>query len=248
MIYHNDTKFITNEEIRKAARTNSDGCGFMFAEKGKLVIRKFMDVEKFIKAYQADVDRVKTSFVLHFRLGTGGKVNIPNAHPFKITNNVAFAHNGILSDYKSTEELSDTAVFNEKVLKPIGDNVFNKSVRKMLESMLGSSKMIFLNNKGEHFILNKYLGDDTEAGIWRSYKQYNNYNRSYNTNNTAYVFHRCERCNKSLSDERLYTLKGPNYGFARYICEDCITVDTKISDLLYVKNKSFNNTHETVAK
>lgn len=58
-----------------------------------------MKFKHFMKAYERDTQEYpKRHFVLHFRIGTSGVLRCAEmTHPFRITQDLAFVHNGILS-------------------------------------------------------------------------------------------------------------------------------------------------------
>lgn len=155
--------------------SNSDGAGFMHVQDNNLVIEKgFMDYDKFLEAY----DKVKDKkLVLHFRIRTHGKTDEENTHPFRIGDNLAFVHNGIISaiDTKSKPDYSDTFHFNEQILQQLwkSDHQFIRKphFQKLIAGTIGYSKLIFMDNKERVTIINPEKGV-WEDGIWYSNSSY----------------------------------------------------------------------------
>ncbi len=149
--------------------TNSDGAGFMYAENGKLIVEKgFMTYQSFLDAYTPHAGK---QMVMHFRIKTHGETNEVNTHPFKVTDSLAFAHNGVIQGFGSKDH-SDTWHFNEEVIKPLQKNVKSflhiQPIQELIANRIGYSKLVFMNNKGEITIINKEKGDESSDGVWFS--------------------------------------------------------------------------------
>jgi hypothetical protein len=68
------------ELLKEMETRNRDGMGYMFPLDGKVVGRKFLDLEKMwgeLKEFPKD-----KPLVLHFRLATHGETGLPGCHPF----------------------------------------------------------------------------------------------------------------------------------------------------------------------
>lgn len=189
----NSTKGTTpkRNELEISFDNNPDGAGYCFARKGKLIIRKaFFTFEEFYQSYLADNIQGQNKLI-HFRIATSGKVNELNCHPFKITDEIAFIHNGIIPNYGDKIE-NDTLQFSKEILKPIFseygvDILKRKSFRQTLVKLIGQSKLAFLDNEGNSYIINEKMGH-SKNGIWfsnNSYKEYGNL-VSYYPNNYQY--------------------------------------------------------------
>lgn len=145
---------------------NKDGGGFMYAENNKIHIFKSMDIEIFWKAYQS-IKPHKKDVVLHFRIATGGPINLENCHPFAVNKNLAFAHNGILP-IKHNEKQSDTSVFNDIVLKNLPTNFLEyEGMKTLMEGYIGYDKITFMDSLGNITILNEAEGEWVD-GLWFS--------------------------------------------------------------------------------
>ena len=163
---------------------NSDGAGFMYAEEGKLVIQKgFMTLKDFKDAYHPHIGK---KVVLHFRIKTHGETNAEMTHPFQVDDNLAFAHNGIISGFGSKSH-SDTWHFNEEIIKELRQSVPNflhlPVYNKLITQVIGHSKLVFMDNEGNVDIVNKNLGDESEDGFWFSnstWKSYDSFQKKTN--------------------------------------------------------------------
>ena len=99
----------------------------MFHDGKKVVIRKgFMDVDTLLMSLSSQ-DFTDTNVVLHFRIGTSGKLDALNCHTYPIyeTNktycktDIALAHNGILRDFTPSKKsvINDTQLFIQTMLR-----------------------------------------------------------------------------------------------------------------------------------
>ena len=178
-------KEVSEETLRNCFEHNSDGAGFSYPEDGKVAIQKgFFTFEKFYEAYQ---QHDKKAMVIHFRIRTHGATDADNCHPFRITPNLTFAHNGVISKVanKAVNKESDTVLFNQMFLSPF-IQTYGKRILKddkfieMVESYIGNSKLAFLNQKGEITIFNRNLGNESD-GVWFSNMSWKPRTPVYNT-------------------------------------------------------------------
>ena len=204
------------KELQTSFENNPDGIGYCFARDGKLIIRKaFFKFEEFYQSYLSD-NIQGLNKLIHFRIATSGKIDKLNCHPFKITDKIAFIHNGIIPNYGNDIE-NDTLQFCKEILKPIfnefGVNVLKrKSFRKTLVDLIGNSKLAFLDNKGNSYIINESKGH-SKNGIWFSNGTYKEYGNSigYYSGNYHYKDNFCLMCDSKL-----------NFGEFHY-CQTCET-------------------------
>ena len=81
---------------------NPDGAGFMYADHGKVCIRKgFMRLPEFLEAAgelkESLTDPAGTPAVFHFRIATHGGTKPGNCHPFAISDSVAVLQNPLVN-------------------------------------------------------------------------------------------------------------------------------------------------------
>ena len=117
-IYKPEDIILTDECIYNSFYNNNDGAGFMFSENDQLYVKRgYFDFDDFCKEYEPHKSK---KCILHFRIKTSGQINEENCHPFKITEKLAFVHNGIIYRVPDHKEKSDTCVFNDLLLKNLG--------------------------------------------------------------------------------------------------------------------------------
>ena len=116
-----------------------------------------------------------SDFILHFRYSTHGvNTGLFNVHPFRVSERLVFAHNGVL-DVNDDNKKSDTQVFNETILQKLKPNFLNSSaVCSLIEGFIGSDKLVFLHNDGRSVILNEGNGH-WKGGVWFSNTTYKKY-------------------------------------------------------------------------
>lgn len=151
---------LSGQTLKNCWDSNPDGAGFMYPEKGKVVIVKgLMTFDEFMTAYEPHKEK---QAALHFRIATHGGVNKENTHPFQVTPALGMVHNGIISKVNCDldKTMSDTWHFNEKILKKFPFLWKDSSFKELVESYIGYSKLILMNGEGEFNIYNE------SSGVW----------------------------------------------------------------------------------
>lgn len=192
--------------LKNCFANNPDGAGIMLASRGKVYGYKgFMNFE----AFQAKLAKLGKKFgklrdlnvVMHFRITTHGGSIAANTHPFPVSNsyktmrqlewvsNLGMAHNGIITCVSShidvkKENVSDTMVFNRRVVYPITRNVdimSNKAIQETIRLAAGS-KLAFLDNQNRMVLLGDFVMDDGVYYSNTTYKEarYSKATRIYN--------------------------------------------------------------------
>lgn len=167
VIKEKGTKMPSRDTLRTCYANNSDGAGFMYNHKGKVVVTKgFMTWKDFDEAL-TEVEKglantKKVSFVFHFRIATHGGTNPMNCHPFPIshfdymlqqtylTTDIGVAHNGIISltsdsgyyDYKEKK-------FVKKVAKLSDTQIF---IRDYLTDIQELNPEFYLSEAGLNLV------------------------------------------------------------------------------------------------
>ena len=197
----------TESELRNSFEYNGDGAGFMYVDHGKVIIDKgYMNIDSFLKHYRSLLvkynDFKNKCLVIHCRIGTSGKNDKGNTHPYPITDNVkalksrhlfreniGIAHNGIIHGYGTATGLNDTQEYISKYLYPLyyhyRDFYKNKDMLYQIK-LATSSKFVILDKTDTLY----FIGDFTEdKGLYfsnNSYKswqeRYSNYSYNYNYN------------------------------------------------------------------
>ncbi len=163
---------IRKKYLKNCYLSNPDGAGFMFVRDKKIVIKKgYFSFELFWFDYQiAEQENTKSPFVIHFRIATSGGVNMLNCHPFEIDEHNAFAHNGIFYNLPYTDELSDTQIFNNKILKTLPvDWMRFRGIKLLIQGFIKEtcSKVVFLGDNKDVWICGEDEGDWFK-GAWYS--------------------------------------------------------------------------------
>jgi len=171
-IYKPKDKSLSREVLERCFINNPDGAGFAFAKDGQLYIQKgYFTFDNFWEAYSNMPENVPA--IIHFRIGTSGKKDETNCHPWAINEDIAIIHNGVLGDFAIKDDpISDTGHFTQEILLPLINNVgpycFHESyVRYLVEAALGTSKMISLDKNGNFVIFNSGFGNFVDT-IWFS--------------------------------------------------------------------------------
>ena len=149
-------------------------------------ICKFRNFETFYKQYTKALKRYgkESDFIIHFRLSTHGtEKGLFNVHPFRISEKMVFAHNGMLYDVEKDIKKSDTQIFNETILQKLQpDFLKNRGVIDLLEGYIGSDKLVFLKSTGKCVILNENKGHWINGG-WFSKTTKDRMNEYFNDSN-----------------------------------------------------------------
>ena len=170
---------------------NSDGAGFMYAENGKVYIRKALD------ELAATHDMTQLPLVMHFRITTHGGTKPANCHPFPITDSVGVlskletkcrvgvAHNGVI-DITPRKGISDTMEYIASQLAPLSRAVpefyKNKHLIEMIYNATGS-RLAFLTRDGSIYTVGDFIED---GGMLYSNTSYR-YSRSWRDFNYSWL-------------------------------------------------------------
>lgn len=185
-------KMWDDETIRTMFRNNPDGAGYMYFDGKDVVIHKgFMDVDTLLVCLK-NKDYTNTNLVLHFRIGTSGKNNEFNCHPFPVYDknilntktDIAMAHNGILHQFEPPRDskINDTQVFIRNVLRPLNRGFQNDdNVTYLIGRIVGTNKLAFLDNNNMLTLIGDFITDKGYIYSNDSYKprQYKHYWEDY---------------------------------------------------------------------
>lgn len=189
----------SKEELKNSFEYNSDGAGFMYVDKGKVIIDKgYMNYKSFIGHYEKLLKKYNNfknkSLVIHCRIGTSGKNNKGNTHPYPITNSerllhskhlkqdIGIAHNGIIHGFGTAKGLNDTQEYIIKFLYPLYKNFKdfykNDDIRECIEIMTGS-KFAILNSNDDIYYVGDFIEDNGLMFSNDTYKPYTRYYYQY---------------------------------------------------------------------
>jgi predicted glutamine amidotransferase len=162
---------LPEESIRNGWISNSDGGGYAFIDKKKVVHRKgIMTLKEFGEAYAADSKQYKKSpFAVHFRIRSMGDKSPSNTHPYPIAKGMLI-HNGTIDGTGAVGGVgeSDTAKF----CKMFGDQLtyeWVKEHKEELETAIGWNKLVMLYDDGKFHIINE------KSGLWVGDVWYSNH-------------------------------------------------------------------------
>lgn len=167
--------------LRRCWQRNSDGGGIAWNDAANHIqIVKHQNVESFIKNIQAvRKANAYATILIHMRLATHGAKNVENTHPFTIKNGSVFAHNGVISQYSSNKDKSDSRLFGEDILDNLTlEEMRNETIATLIENYIGFNKVAILNKDGSYIIYNKSKGEQ-DGLIWWSNTGYKDYTSSY---------------------------------------------------------------------
>jgi predicted glutamine amidotransferase len=167
---------LDKETLKNCWDNNGDGAGMLWTENGELKTYKAMvSFDKLWNMYN-EIRKSRHSknsqVVIHFRISTHGKINRTNCHPFIVNDEIGFVHNGIISKLERHLEYSDTYMFNEQVLKELPKDFYKNQVyHDLIESYIGSSKLLFLDKNNDAYIIGESMGV-WDMGCWFSNTTY----------------------------------------------------------------------------
>ena len=178
-------KALTKEEFKACWTNNSDGGGLAYAnDDGVIVTLKSLDYDEFLAMYfeAAYGDGFNQNIMVHFRIGTSGEDTLLNAHPFHVSDDLVFCHNGIISEYNNfNSELSDTQLFNLDILAKLPRKFYmSRAYMLLLEGFCTGSKLLFMDSVGRHAIVNERFG------TWNNGRWFSNTSYSYIRKYTAF--------------------------------------------------------------
>jgi len=235
LIKHNANTVFTDELLLDFYSHNSDGFGAVYAEDGKLVVIKTLGKPDEIKAIYQETLKGREC-IIHYRMKTHGDIDMDNCHPYKVTDDLWMAHNGILSMGNPIDpKRSDTWHFIEYILKPAmlhnPNIILDPDYQRYIEKMFGATnKFAFLHSSGEVVVLNYDAGVEHQGAwlsntyAWSAHKhghgrraayagynsRYDYYGDSYGTGYTLYPT--TKHSSKSLSASSQYDTRGAGYG------------------------------------
>lgn len=143
---------------------NQDGLGIMYAEGDKVHVYKCLPANEqdFVDFYMKHA--ANRPCIWHARMQTHGDIDMDNCHPYRVTEDIWLAHNGILStSNESDKSKSDTWHFIKNVLAPAlscdRNLMANPDWIAFIGKLIGSgNKFALLRSDGETAIINQSAG------------------------------------------------------------------------------------------
>jgi glutamine phosphoribosylpyrophosphate amidotransferase len=194
---------LSRGEMKTAFLNNPDGAGFATYDSsaGAVEIYKgYFTFPEFWDAYQTLTLGEKQKAMVHFRWTTHGATNYDNCHPFPLKDG-ALIHNGIIpldetkgnnewymtgdSIHGMSDNRSDTRIFCEDYIDGMGAHELRLS-RKLIESIIGWSKLVTMHDDGTVLIFNEQDGH-WRSGVWYSNDSYKPYKVNKGTKHTSKI-------------------------------------------------------------
>lgn len=205
-IYKPSEKVISRSTLENCFNSNPDGAGVAYRKniEDKITIEKgFFDFKDFYSFYK-QLDK-SLEMLIHFRIGTSGKLNKNNCHPFLVNNKDALIHNGVLKHFPFTKKRSDTNYLCNILLN--GINLNHSGLQNILEIAIGTNKIAIMPFGKPVVILNESLGEYKDD-IWFSNDSYKcTWNYSIGLNNFPYSVYKSNKADsevyESYDDEKL---------------------------------------------
>jgi hypothetical protein len=216
--------------LENSWENNNQGGGLLYNHNGKLITFKTYSKEIFIEEYYKVRKKITGKIVLHFRIATSGHTPYVNLHPFKVNDNLGFVHNGIINGI-GNKEYSDTYFFNEMLRELKHDFLNCKQTKKLIANYIGSSKLVFLDSKDNHTIINEKLGHWHE-GDWFSNDSYKSYSDFvYYGNEKVYKTSKKNEISEKEFNDRLSWFSNTMTYNLSYLA-DLLEVEEKSYDLI----------------
>ena len=95
---------------------------------------------------------------IHARIKTHGSERLENCHGWR-ENGLIFAHNGIL-DIANRDDLTDSETFFRDIFSPAYKVGGWKLGEKTINAIIGTSKFVFMDDKGNIHAYGNYIVDD----------------------------------------------------------------------------------------
>lgn len=164
--------------LRNGSYLNNDGHGFAVVAGDHLIVRRGLDAEPMIEAF--DVTRREHPdgpALFHSRLATHGQTGLDNCHPFPVggDNRTVLAHNGVLPAVvqpAKTDPRSDTRIAAEEFIPAFG-SVRSRRTRLALQRWMTPQNKVAILTVDRRFKQRAYLLNE-KSGIWNSGIWYSN--------------------------------------------------------------------------
>lgn len=165
-------KFPSVETVKTMCENNPHGFSMVVSDGRKAKVCKTMNQEKFLDVYRKVLkkyDYRTSSMFMHTRIKTHGSERLENCHGWR-ENGLMFAHNGILS-IVSRDDMTDSETFFRDIFSPAYKVGGWKLGEKVIKAIIGTSKFVFMDDKGNIHHYGHYIEDD---GILYSNTTYRN--------------------------------------------------------------------------
>ena len=146
--------FPSKRTIKACIEENPHGFAMAWNENGQLRTFRTMDADEIMSKYDEvrHLDPAATGLVFHARIATHGSKSLANCHCW--TNdegNLAFAHNGILSNVGSRGDLTDSETFFRDIFLPVYDGAGKRVAMEVarITALATNSRLALIDEKGD---------------------------------------------------------------------------------------------------
>lgn len=168
-IYKPKGKKIHRDVLEECFRMNRDGAGFSFhdpeAEYPVALKKGYFTFNDFWEAYEKFSQSQKLACIIHFRVATHKNVDGRNCHPWRVSSDLVFIHNGTIPGMTKDDSLSDTGNFCamlDLLMQEAPTYYKTPEFKWFISNAIGgNNKLIFLDKDGDHIIINE------SAGVWK---------------------------------------------------------------------------------
>jgi len=176
----NQTNLISKKHLKNAWDNNSHGGGIAYPYRNDnnekvVAIEKYQNFDSFYVNYVAIRKSVNKPIILHFRITSSGGRSVDNIHPFFVRENkIAMGHNGTIRSL-GDKTMSDSRHLAQIIGSFDGNSVCmlkHSGLRQLINSVIGQSKLAFVDSQGNWDIFNEHLGHWTANGDWMSNDSY----------------------------------------------------------------------------
>jgi hypothetical protein len=159
------------ETFKASFKNNPDGIGIAYTDGQEVRTVKTMDKPEALYERYCQIRETNPHPILvHARIGTHGVKDLENAHPFRVTKDIALIHNGIVSAPTYRPDRSDTwhlVDLIKMMQKPTQIFDATTNAHQWLKELAGYSKIALLNAQGETVIIGEDKGTWID-GTWYS--------------------------------------------------------------------------------
>lgn len=159
------TDFAPADAIQRCIITNPHGFAMAWNEEGRVKTFKTMDGKEALEKYcelTRQLNPATTAMIFHARIATHGSHKLENCHCWVHEGphgDICFAHNGVLSNMPTRDDMTDSEIFFRDFFIPALDNVDKDDPNmhyslKLSRAIIGSSnsKFAFINGEGRIFM------------------------------------------------------------------------------------------------
>jgi glutamine amidotransferase len=175
VIYNpSDAKNLSPDAFNKSNDANPDGMGMAWALDGEIKIMHTLLRCDLLYIKYLEIRKKGADVLLHFRKATHGKVSLENCHPFWLTDDVVFAHNGVIYLPGDNKDESDTLAFRDKILDKLPEKWWEDPyLFDLISDYIAGSKIVLMFPDGSSKIIRETgTGAHWFAGSWFSNSSY----------------------------------------------------------------------------